>query len=236
MNLLKSLAIYFFDLLDIFIHQKRILLELKKNHLKINSFIDVGAHKGIYTDLILRNFKVKKVFMFEPQKNIFNFIKKKYKKFRNIKVLNNAISNNEKMKNIYINHHDLTSSLTKLNKNNLYLKIKSKLFGGNIDKMISHFYKVKTKRLSNIIKKEKLKKVDLLKIDTEGHELNVLIGLEKKIKIVNTILIEFHTDSIYLNYDSRKIHNYLLNKNFILKKKIKFPFTEWEDRIYINNN
>ena len=103
MNLLKSLAIYFFDLLDIFIHQKRILLELKKNHLKINSFIDVGAHKGIYTDLILRNFKVKKVFMFEPQKNIFNFIKKKYKKFRNIKVLNNAISNNEKMKNIYIN-------------------------------------------------------------------------------------------------------------------------------------
>ena len=34
MSLLKSLAIYFFDLLDIFIHQKRILLELKKKQFK----------------------------------------------------------------------------------------------------------------------------------------------------------------------------------------------------------
>ena len=75
----------------------------------------------------------------------------------------------------------------------------------------------------------------MLKIDTEGHELQVLKGLEEKIKIVQIILVEFHNDKIYQNYSSEKVHKYLNKKNFKLKTKIKFPFTQWEDRIYISN-
>ena len=77
MKIIRSLAIYVFELIDKFIHQKRILINLKKHTNSINTYIDVGSHKGTYTDLILNNFKVKKVFMFEPQKNIFKQIKKK---------------------------------------------------------------------------------------------------------------------------------------------------------------
>ena len=54
--------------------------------------------------------------MFEPQKKIFRFIKNKYKKNNNIKIFNNAVSNKTKMQKIFINKHDLTSSLTKLDK------------------------------------------------------------------------------------------------------------------------
>ena len=78
--------------------------------------------------------------------------------------------------------------------------------------------------------------VDLIKIDTEGHEYEVLAGLEGKIKFIKAFLIEFHDDHTYLNYSSNKIENILLKNNFFLKKKIKFPFTTWEDRLYLNND
>ena len=76
MKILKSLAIYIFDIIDKFIHQKRILKNLKENIDEIKLLIDVGSHKGTYTDLILENFNVKQAFLFEPQKNIYKFIKK----------------------------------------------------------------------------------------------------------------------------------------------------------------
>ena len=80
MKLLEKIAIIFFDLLDKYIHQKNIVHFLKKNIKNIEVFFDIGSHKGTYTDLIINNFKVKKIVMAEPQKNIFNFIKKNIKK------------------------------------------------------------------------------------------------------------------------------------------------------------
>lgn len=77
MKLIELFAILFFDIIDKFFHQKKILLSLRKKIIKIESFIDVGSHKGTYTDLIIKNFQVSKVLMFEPQKNIFRKIKKK---------------------------------------------------------------------------------------------------------------------------------------------------------------
>ena len=139
MILIKFFAIIFFNLIDKFIHQKKILKFLKRNLNNLDIFIDVGSHKGTYTDLILKNYKVKKIFMFEPQKNIFHFIKYKYKNTKKIKLFNTAASNKEGVKNIYINQHDLTSSLTKLNKKNSYLNYKAFLFGSTMDKMIGTY-------------------------------------------------------------------------------------------------
>ena len=103
MKIIKLLAIFFFDILDKFIHQKKILSFLNKKKIKINCFIDIGSHKGTYTDLILRNFNVRKVLMFEPQKNILKIIKNKYKKFKFIKTFNYAVSNKNGFQKIYIN-------------------------------------------------------------------------------------------------------------------------------------
>lgn len=233
MIFLKQIAIIFFNLIDKFLHQKKILRFLIKERIQINTWIDVGSHRGLYTDLIKDNFKIKKGYLFEPQREIYNLIKKKYKNSRNIYPYNYAISNKKKSEKIYINKHDLTSSLTKINEENLYLKLKSRLFGGN--SLIVKSCVVQTIKLENFISKKKLKRVDLLKIDTEGHEYQVLQGLGKKINKVKIILIEFHNDKIYKNYNSKKIHKYLIKKNFDLKTRIKFPFTEWEDRIYLSN-
>ena len=98
--------------------------------------------------------------------------------------------------------------------------------------MILKKTKVKTRTLNKIIKS---RKIDLVKIDTEGHELEVLKGMKKSIKNIQCILVEFHNDEIYLSYEPEKIHNYLIDHNFSLKTAFKFPFTTWEDRFYINN-
>ena len=68
MIFLKNLAITFFDIIDKFFHQSKISSYLKGNTSNLDLLIDVGSHKGTYTDLILKNFKTKKIFMFEPQK------------------------------------------------------------------------------------------------------------------------------------------------------------------------
>ena len=236
MMLLRKIAIIFFDIIDKYYHQKRIIKFIRKNNINLKYFFDIGSHMGTYSDLILKDFKNCKVFMYEPQINIYKKIKKKYKNKKNIKIYNYALSDKSALKKIYINQHDLTSSLSTLDvKNNRYLKLKAKLFGTTSSGMIIKKTKVKTKKLNQIIKSKKIKKIDLAKIDTEGHEYEVLRGIQESIKKIRYILIESHNDKIYLSYNSKKIHSYLIKNNFVLKDIYKFPFTTWEDRFYFNN-
>ena len=61
-----------------------------------------------------------------------------------------------------------------------------------------------------------------------------LSSFKKLLRKKNTELIEIHNSNIFLNYDGNKIHNYLKKNKFILQKRYRFPFTTWEDRIYLN--
>ena len=65
------------------IHKKRIVNYLKEKSIK--AIIDVGAHKGEFINCSLEIKSVEKIFAFEPQKKIFEFLKKKFldnKKFK----------------------------------------------------------------------------------------------------------------------------------------------------------
>lgn len=232
---LKKLAIFLFDLIDYFIHQKNIIKALKKEKLKIEIFFDIGAHKGKYTDLLFEEYNIKKAYLFEPQVKMYNFIKEKYKDNNFVNVYNQGLSNKTENVLFYINKHNLTSSIKRLNPKNKYLNLKSKLFSTNLDGMIENNLNIKTIKLEEFFLENNILNIDLIKIDTEGHEYEVLAGLEGKIKFIKAFLIEFHDDETYLNYSSNKIENILLKNNFFLKKKIKFPFTTWEDRLYLNN-
>ena len=102
---------------------------------------------GTYSDLILKNFENCKILMFEPQKNIFKKIKIKYEHKKNIKIYNCAISDKSTFKDIYINQHELTSSLSTLDvENNKYLQLKARLFGTTGHGMILKKAKVKSKK------------------------------------------------------------------------------------------
>ena len=97
---------------------------------------------------------------------------------------------------------------------------------------------IKTNSLDNFIKLKKIKKIDLLKIDTEGHELHVLKGSKKLLKknLVKYLLIEINHSNMYNNYNFKKINIFLKKNNFTIVKKFKFPFHPFTDVLYKNSS
>ena len=75
--------------------EKKFLKEKFKNKKII--FLDLGSNLGTYTDLINKNLKMKKIYIFEPSKICFKFLQEKYKN-RKIYIFNKALS--DKKKNI----------------------------------------------------------------------------------------------------------------------------------------
>ncbi len=120
----------------------------------------------------------------------------------------------------------LTKIQNILKKKNFFwvLKKKKKMF---VEK------KVFVDKAINIIKKFKIDKIDLLKIDTEGYELNVIKGFGRNIDLVKVVIFEHHFDlMIKKNYNYSDINQYLVNKGFNLKYKFKMPFRKTFEYIY----
>ena len=223
----KKLFYFFYDLVDNLIHQKRIVKFIDNKNIRI--VLDIGAHKGEFLNHIKKIKSIRKVYSLEPQKMIFNELLKEIdnKKFF---AYNIAISNNNGKQKMQINDFSMTSTLSKLNEKSKYYKIKNLIIGNKKKK----FEFIKTEKLDFFTKKRKLKNIDLLKIDTEGHELNVVKSGLKTLKKTKYLLVEFRQNDLYLNYSSSLLHKMITKNNFELVKNFKFPMFSMEDRLYKN--
>ena len=223
----KKLFYFFYDLVDNLIHQKRIVKFIGNKNIRI--VLDIGAHKGEFLNHIKKIKSIRKVYSLEPQKKIFNELLKEIdnKKFF---AYNIAISNNNGKQKMQINDFSMTSTLSKLNEKSKYYKIKNLIIGNKKKK----FEFIKTEKLDFFTKKRKLKNIDLLKIDTEGHELNVVKSGLKTLKKTKYLLVEFRQNDLYLNYSSSLLHKMITKNNFELVKNFKFPMFSMEDRLYKN--
>ena len=131
--------------------------------------------------------------------------------------------------------HLESSTLSKINYQSKYIIKKSIVFGLPINKLFLKKKKIQVLSIDNIFRSEYLNKIDLLKIDTEGFVYEVLKGCKQSIKNIKLILVELHYSDLYDNHNPEKIHNYLIQNNFKLLKSFKFPFLNWEDRLYLNS-
>ena len=166
----------FMTFLDRIYHQKRIINFLRNKNIKI--LIDVGAHKGEFINCGLKIKSIEKIIAFEPQKEIFELLKKKF--FHNDKInLNNiALDIEDSKKKLKINKLSSTSTLNEINRNSFYYKFKSFLLYEK-DAIISE-YEINTTSFDKFFESINLNVDTLLKIDTEGYEFNVLQGAKKK--------------------------------------------------------
>ena len=91
--------------------------------------------------------------------------------------------------------------------------------------------------MSNIIKNQNIKKIDLLKIDTEGYEYNVLNGIERdEFKKIRFIYFEHHYDlMLKKQYKFSDINLFLVNRSFQLKYKLKMNLRKSFEYIYENS-
>ena len=239
---MRYFFLIFLKLFDYF-NQKKIINFLKsKSLINFDVFFDVGAHKGETIGIYLKNFNIKKIYSIEPSSINFNSLKKKIpyfiKRYPNTKIEIENFALGSEQKKIYIKHMDESSSSTirELNISSNYFKRKSQLLYSGKSKDFFKKLEVNQLKLKNYMETMSIKKIDFIKIDTEGYEFEVLLGAEEEIKNINLIIFEHHYhDMIKKNYNFSDIHNLLKNKNFKQIYKSKMPFRKTFEYIYVNN-
>ena len=121
-----KLAKFFLSFFDSFNKKKVSNFLLKKNNGKISVLIDVGSHHGESIIFFKRNFSVDKILAFEADKDNFNILKKKTKKYNNLKLYNIAIGDKTGFVNFKKHYDSESSTIVKINENSNYFKKKNR--------------------------------------------------------------------------------------------------------------
>ena len=208
-------------------HHKRITRYLRK--LDIEKIIDIGAHKGEFLEKVLKIEKINFFYVFEPQKNIFNDLNKKFSKNEKITLFNFAMDKEITQKKIKINNLSMTSSLAEINEKSLYLKIKNFLTFSTSS--FESEYEIQTTTVDKIFENISLQKA-LLKIDVEGFEMNVIEGSQFKLKEIPFVLLENQFGNHYKNNNFENIIKFLSKQNFVICKKFVYPTLHYQDVLF----
>jgi len=157
------------------IKNKKYLYDSNKNliksmkHFQIKSIIDVGANKGQFALRMLKNNFEGNIMSFEPLKEEHELLNKLSLEKESWKVAKRcALGNKNEVKKFHISGNRESSSLLKILQKHTDLRPESKTIKTE---------KINVERLDNFKKEiSKLKKNLLLKIDTQGSEIDVLKG------------------------------------------------------------
>jgi FkbM family methyltransferase len=152
--------------------------------------IDIGANIGYYALLERKIVGEKgKVIAIEPSPINFYYLRKNLalNKFNDVEVFNYAISNFDG--ECFFLHDKYHSNLSRVVSN----KDVGKYCGAQL-------FKVRCKSLDSFLKEYPLKRIDLIRMDVEGHEVEVINGAYQTLKTYNPVLfIEIHRSILGLN-------------------------------------
>jgi len=208
--------------------------QIYKNSIRNRAVIfDVGANDGQSIKRFSSIFPNSTIHSFEPIKECYEKILNIYNK-KNIIINNFALGDKDCERVFYINKNSYTSSFLKINE-----KYSDLVNSDKINKSV----KKKIKTLDEYVNLYKIKKIDILKIDTQGYELNILKGAKKtlknKIKFVELelTLADYYTKKINL-YEIDKI---LTKNSFILYNIANLSYNKneqliWFDLLYLKKN
>jgi len=195
-NLFKIFPKKFIKLFDKFYSHKLNynLLYLIERGIKIDVIYDIGAFKGEWSYFLNKtSLKDKEFFLFEANEE-----NKEYLKKLNFKYFIEVLSNKEKNVEFYSQVSTGDSYFieqTSVYKNDSKPKLK------------------KTNTIDNVIKNNNLPLPNLIKIDTQGSELDILRGAKESVS--NCSLIYLECPIIEYNLNSPNLNNYIEYLNSI---------------------
>ena len=180
--------------------------------------IDVGANRGQSIDRFKKVFDSYNIHSFEPIDFEFKNLVNKYNNKNNIYLNNSALGEKKEKKIFNINHYTGSSSFLKVTNNTDWLKLRSREHGIRQEEFLKKKEEVQVDTLDNYSQKNNISKIDILKIDTQGYELNVLKGAKKLIdeRKISFIELELIFSDLYENtLTIGEIEN-VLGKNYRL--------------------
>lgn len=193
-------GVYEKDELNIFIEW---LKNFKQNGIFEGTVLDIGANIGNHSLFFSDYFR--DICSYEPNPIAFEVLKINSKLVTNIQCYNFGLSSFNKESSFIINENNIGGS-----------KIDNNFSGSGID--------ITLRKLDDINSKS-FNKINLIKIDVEGHELDVLIGAIKTIKQHNPIII-FEQHESDFNNESNKVIDLIKSygyKNFACIEKHPSP-------------
>ena len=187
------------------------LFKIEKLLTRKGDAIDIGCNRGLWSYALSRQKKINRIYSFEPNKfilkDLFNYNSK------NIRIFNLALSNNIKIQNLIIPYY-------KCFELDGFATLERKIYSNKKFKKFKKI-KIKTNKLDNF----DFKNISFIKIDAEGHELDLLNGSRKtfknnkpncyiEVKKGNLLKVKNFFKSIDYKYDC------------ISKKKFSFEFSK----------
>ena len=164
-----------------------------------DTVVDIGAHIGYFTIYAAKKANHGRVLSFEPSQESFSVLEKNLK-------INNI--QNVNIENIGVRSESGTSILY-VDRDN---EIGNSMFSNDKNLIKEN---VQVTSISEIIKKYKIESIDLLKLDCEGAEYEIILGLSTDVvNKIKRITIEVHKID---NFDITDIEKFLINNNFQVK-------------------
>ena len=168
---------------------------------KINPEIifDVGANIGAASAFFSMNYPKAQIYSFEPTIMNFSLLSKNMKNFDNVRIYNKGAHEHRKIEKIYLDNeiggrNSIHKSWTKTN----------------------HYEEVELINLADFLKSELIKKIDILKIDTEGCEVPILKTLIDFYQSLSVVYVEYHSGN-----DKIDILRLLNHSHFVFADRVR---------------
>jgi FkbM family methyltransferase len=200
--------------------------------------VDVGSNKGQSIDFFLGIRNTARIYGFEPNRKLFEKLQSKYHANPRIVLQNKGVSAIDGELLFHENILDETSTFEAVNTDSKYLEKKARILGVEKSGLITGSYKVPVTTLSSFLAATPDLRVDVLKIDVEGHEYQALKGLFSPgldLRRISYIQLESHNDDMYLTQAPQEIDSLLKENGFSECARFRHGFGDFYEIIYRNN-
>lgn len=205
--------------------QMQLYFSIIKNHcdFEIENFFEVGANycqDSLYVNKYYNVFE-KNIYCFEPNPDIFKTIKN-----NSFNTYDFALS--DKAGSVLFN---ITNTNEENNSGISSLKI-NKTAGVKLKRQVT----VRTETLKSFMSKNNIKSIDFLKIDAEGNDYEVILGIGNKIKDIKIIQIETARKKIFEGEKTfDELNRYMYDSKFSLVYYKLSSDNVSGDSLYIND-
>ena len=237
--MIRFFTLKILNIFDLY-YQKKLFYFLKSRGYKnFDVLFDIGAHHGESIKRFLDNFKIKNIYSFEASDKNFSILQKNLvnlkKKFNNTNIIieNYAAGDEEKIIKMKQMNESSSSTINNYNIKSKYFQKKSIFLLSSKKQNFFSEIDVRQVLLSKYMTANNIKKIDFIKIDTEGYEYYVLKGLKNQFQKIRLILFEHHYHTMLLKkYKFSDIHNFLIKNNFKQIYKYKMAFRKTFEYVY----